>query len=382
MSNDSTSVSTIEALELRIKAEQRKFEAIFYGSEAPMVIFRGPEMIVEMFNEKYQEIYHDREILGSSIFKAIPELVNTPFPNILKKVYETGEHYISREGFARLYNVKSDKYEDRYFDTTFARISFGDDLFRILATPREVTERVLARKKIEENYKELEEERELRERFVLALSHDLRTPLSIVTMCALMLKRKIEDSETIIEMADRITSSVARADRMIRDLLDANRIKVGAGVHVSLQECFLDQIIAFVMGDLEDLYGKRFKLVNSIGEVKGLFDNMAIHRIIENLANNAIKYGTPYSMVTISLGLANGFAKIEVHNEGAPIPAEEQKFLFDHYSRSKAAEESGQTGWGIGLALVKGLAEAHKGSVQVDSRLESGTTFTVLLPIA
>lgn len=382
MSNDSTSVSSVEALELRIKSEQQKFEAIFYGSETPMVIFKGPEMIVEMFNEKYQEIYRNREILGTALFKAIPELMNSPFPNILKNVYETGEHYTSREGFASLYNAISEEYEERYFDTTFSRISFGDEIFRILATPREVTDRVLARKKIENAFKELEEERELRERFVLALSHDLRTPLSIVTMCAMMIKRKVEDSENVIEMTDRITSSVSRADRMIRDLLDANRIKVGAGVHVSLQECYLDQVITFVISDLEELYGKRFKLENSIGEVKGHFDYMAVHRMIENLANNAVKYGTPYSTVTITLRLVNGHAEIAVHNVGTHISLEEQKLLFDHYSRSKAAEASGQTGWGIGLALVKGLAEAHKGSVQVESHLDSGTTFTILLPIS
>lgn len=377
----STPQSETSILEAKIKSEQQKFEAIFYGSESPMVIFKGPDTIVEMFNEKYQEIYKNRNILGQPLFKAIPELASTPFPGILKKVYETGEHYISREGQSSLYNAVTEKFEERYFDTTFSRISFGDDLYRILATPREVTQRVQVRKKLEESLRELEEERELRERFVLALSHDLRTPLAIVTMCALILKRKVEDSETIIEMANRITSSVARADRMIRDLLDANRIKAGLGIPVSLEECYLDQILNFVVSDLEELYGKVFVVNNLVGEIKGHWDTLAIHRIIENLASNAIKYGTPYSNITMTLKVVNNCAEISVHNLGSLIPKEEHESLFDHYSRSKSAESSGQTGWGIGLALVKGLTEAHRGSVHMHSDVDSGTTFTVTLPL-
>lgn len=380
MSSDLPVNSSAEALEARIKSEQQKFEAIFYGSESPMVIFKGPEMIVEMFNEKYQQIYNRRNILDVSLFKAVPELENTPFPGILKNVHDTGEYYASREGMARLYNAVTEEFEDRYFDTTFSRISFGDGVHRILATPREVTERVLVRKKLESSLRELEEERELRERFVVALSHDLRTPLSIVTMCALILKKRTDDIE-VEEMVDRITSSVARADRMIRDLLDANRIKAGLGVPISVEDCYLDQIITFVISDLEELYGQRFTIINEAGEIKGRWDNLAIHRMIENLASNAIKYGTPYTSITINLKVVNNLAEISVHNVGTLITAEEQKTLFNHYSRSASAESSGQTGWGIGLALVKGLAEAHKGTVSVESSKEHGTTFTISLPI-
>lgn len=381
MSNDQSAIPDASALEARIKLEKLKFEAIFYGSEAPMVIFKGPEMVVEMFNERYQEIYKNRNILGLSLFKAVPELLTTPFPAILRKVYETGENYFSREGMSHLYNAVKDETEERYFDTTFSRISFGDDEYRILATPREVTDRVLVRKKLEQSLKDLEEERELRERFVLALSHDLRTPLAIVTMCALILKRKTEDQESIFEMANRITSSVDRADRMIRDLLDANRIKTGLGVPISAENCCLDQIVSFVVSDLEELYGERFKFQNEIGEINGLWDKLAIHRMLENLASNAIKYGTPYSTITITLKMVNKLVDISVHNIGTHISAEEQQSIFAHYSRSASAEKSGQTGWGIGLALVKGLAEAHKGNVIVESSEEHGTTFSIRMPI-
>ncbi len=362
------------------KSEHKTFDAIFNGSESPMVIFKGPEMIVEMCNKKYHEIYHNRIILGQLIFEAVPELINSPFPNILKKVYETGEAITTREESVNIFNLKTSESEIRYFDTAFSRISLDDKSYSILASPREVTERVFARKKLENSLHELQEERELRDRFVSALSHDLRNPLAIVTMCTLILKRKDNDIDTQNEMADKIISSVARADRMIHNLLDVSRIKVGAGIPLNIQKFMLDECVKHVITDLEELYGDRFNVENSAGAIEGFWDKMGIHRILENLVSNAVKYGTPYSVINIVLSSSVDTVEIHVKNEGDPISEEDQIVLFDHYSRSKSAEKNGHTGWGIGLALVKGITEAHRGSVSVHSSIKEGTVFTIKMP--
>lgn len=364
---------------MTITSDQKNFEAIFYGSEIPMVIFKGPDMIVEKHNSKYHEIYHNRDLQGQSLFTAVPELKDSPFPGILKKIYEGGEPVIRVEGLARIINIHTGLLEERYFDTSFSRIIF-DNEFHILAVPKEVTKRVEARKNLEASLKELKEERELREKFVSALSHDLRTPLAIVTMCALILKKSIDEADTVVEMADRITSSVARADRMIHNLLDASRIKAGLGIPLSIQEFELDECVKSVITDLEELYGARFKVVNTSGVIKGFWDNIGIHRILENLVSNAVKYGTPNSIITINLLSSENEIEIQVHNEGSPILEDERLELFNQYSRSKSAENSGLIGWGIGLSLIKGLTEAHHGSVFVHSTLEEGTTFTVKMP--
>jgi signal transduction histidine kinase len=105
-----------------------------------------------------------------------------------------------------------------------------------------------------------------------------------------------------------------------------------------------------------------------------------MRRILENLCNNAIKYGDTTSRVTVSLRQEGDEAELAVHNWGNPIPASEQESLFQYFTRTKSAEASGKRGWGIGLTLVKGVAEAHGGSVQVESSQEKGTTFRVRLP--
>ncbi len=382
MPSDPSSLSHISSAEQNLKVEQSKFEAIFYGSESQMVIFQGPDMVYEMFNSKYQDIYPGRELLGKKLLDAVPELANSPFPIILKNVYESGRSYVSHEGLARIMNNETGVLEERYFDTTFSRINYGEGQpYRILATPREVTDRVMSRRVLEKNLDELEQERELRERFVSALSHDLRTPLAIVKMGAQILKLKSDDVEEVATMSDRISLSVDRADRMIRNLLDANRIKAGEGIPISIQECRLDLILEYVVNELKEIYGNRFFLQGKMPEVHGFWDEMAIHRVVENLCINAIKYGADDTNVTLELNLLENAAEISIHNTGNPISNEDQKSLFTPGKRTKTALLSGQIGWGIGLALVKAITEAHGGSLRVTSDSTSGTNFYVKIPL-
>lgn len=362
--------------------EQARFEAVFYGSESPLVIFKGPDLVYEMLNDTYQSIYPGRSLLGKPLLEAVPELKNSAFPNILKKVYETGDHFVSHEGVVYLHNALTGETEERYFDTTFSRIDYGDGhLFRILANPKEVTEKVMARKKMEQSLRELEAEKDLRERFVSALSHDLRTPLAVVKLSAQMLQMKNSDPAIFAKCITRIMNNVDRSDRMIRDLLDANRLKANEGLPVTIEPCKLEDIVSHAITDLEDLHGKRFVVQNPTGTISGFWDKTAVHRIIENLASNAIKYGSENSSVTIGLKQLSDMIEISVHNFGNAISSEDQKRLFQPYQRTEFAKASKQKGWGIGLSLVQGLARAHNGSVTLESFAECGTTFTVQLPV-
>lgn len=365
-----------------IKTERDKFDALFYGSHSPLVIYKGRDLVYERFNKPYENIYGRADMLGKPLLEAVPELADSPFPDILRKVYDTGEPYYARERLAMLRNAQTGQLEERYFDTVFSRLDYGEEEdFRILASPNEVTDRVLTRKKIEASVNELKYEKDLRDRFVSALSHDLRTPFAVAKVSAQLLKRKADNKESIFQIADKIISNMDRADRMIRDLLDANRIKSGEGIPLNYQEVILNLTVEFVVSELEDLFGNRFVVVNNSGEVRGQWDVSAVQRIIENLASNAIKYGDKTEPVTITVEKSGQYAILAVHNKGQPIPPEDLANLFIQYRRTESALKSDQRGWGIGLSLVKGLAEAHGGSVTVVSAPDQGTTFFVRMPL-
>ncbi len=225
----------------------------------------------------------------------------------------------------------------------------------------------------------LEEERELRERFVATLSHDLRTPLTAAKLNAHMVARKAGDPTVLYKLAARISENLDRADQMISDLLDANRIRAGEPLPIEVSKCELSALAQGTLEELSLLHGDRFVL-DAPELLQGYWSCSGIRRIIENLCNNAIKYGARDRPVTVRLAQSGqDEVSISVHNWGSPIAPEEQKALFQLYRRAGSAQVRAQKGWGLGLTLVEGLAKAHRGSVRVESTEEAGTTFTVSL---
>jgi signal transduction histidine kinase len=105
-----------------------------------------------------------------------------------------------------------------------------------------------------------------------------------------------------------------------------------------------------------------------------------LRRVIENLCTNAVKYGLADTPITITLKAEAERVQLSVHNYGPVIPKEQQSRLFEAFQRAPSAEQSGKRGWGLGLTLVRGITEAHGGSVEVASSEKEGTTFTVSLP--
>lgn len=228
----------------------------------------------------------------------------------------------------------------------------------------------------------LEEERELRERFVAALSHDLRTPLASAKMSAQFLKKRRSSDEMLISSTDKIISSVERVDDMIQNLLDVNRITAGEKLPLRRELCGLTNILHNTIDELNYLHGARFTLLEEKSDIEGLFDANGIKRMLENLCNNAAKYSTPDSPIQVQTKkIPPSQVQISVHNTGNPISPEDQKQLFMPYKRASSVLNSNKKGWGLGLSLVKAIVDAHGGVVAVKSNERDGTTFLITLPI-
>jgi len=182
-------------------------------------------------------------------------------------------------------------------------------------------------------------------------------------------------------LTKRVITNVDRADGMICDLLDANRLKAGEGIPIAVRESRLDQLVATAVRDIQELQAPRLRICNETGAIAGCWDDKALQRVIENLVGNALKYGSAQSAVTICLIQAGDWVELAVHNEGNPIPPADEQTLFQLYRRPTSAITGGQSGWGVGLTLVKGIVEAHGGTVRVESSQQHGTTFACRLPL-
>lgn len=226
---------------------------------------------------------------------------------------------------------------------------------------------------------QLRSECELREKFISTLTHDLRNPLGAIKLAAQLLLRNPIQAEAQRKIS-RIISNVNRADKMIQDLLDFSRIRAGQRLPMQITKLNLSKIVSDVFEDLSLFQPNRF-LLNSDPEVDGFWCEDGLRRVVENLVFNAVKYGDGGRPVTVTLKRFFDRVQILVHNEGKEIPLPERTMLFDPFRRSPAADSSSQKGWGLGLALVRGVAQAHGGSVWLESSASLGTTFFVELPL-
>lgn len=234
---------------------------------------------------------------------------------------------------------------------------------------------------LQQREKDLEFEKAAREKFVSTLSHDLQTPLTAVKLNAQMIMRKYSSGdEKIIHAMNKQIRNINRIESMVRNLLDANSIRAGMSIPMEFEECNLRDLILASVEELTYIHGDRFK-VECSQKIHGHWSSNGLNRMIENLCNNAVKYGDEEAKILISADMLRDGVFIKVNNKGKPISLEDQPKLFETFTRTSDAIESQKTGWGLGLALVKGLTEAHSGVVTLESNELHGTTFIIYLPL-
>lgn len=222
-------------------------------------------------------------------------------------------------------------------------------------------------------------EQNLREMFIAALTHDLRTPLHVSKLSTQMLRLQFGDREDVQSVLSRIDRNLTHADRMIQDLLDASHIKSGKLIPIQITECDPCKIAREVIEELAAIHSDRFELETI--DIRITADPLGLRRIIENLASNAVKYGAVDTPVRISLVKNEDQIELNVENKGNPIPEEDQRTIFEPFHRADSAIKGTQKGWGLGLSLVRGIAQAHGGDITVYSSPER-TCFTVALPLS
>ncbi len=219
---------------------------------------------------------------------------------------------------------------------------------------------------------------EIQDRFIHTLTHDLKNPLTAAMMQTQLILRRSNQTGPEKESARNIMSSLNRVERMVHDLLDANRIRAGEKLSLQFAECNLATVVREVVAEMTLLHGDRF-LLNSPADMEGFWNGDSLTRALENLIDNAVKYSPPKTRVTISLSSNQSAAELTVHNEGSPIAKEDIPKLFQPHRRLNSPAANAQ-GWGLGLTLVKGVLDAHEGKIQVESEPGKGTSFVLQIP--
>ena len=220
----------------------------------------------------------------------------------------------------------------------------------------------------------------LTELFIGVLAHDLRTPLTaMLTASELMRSRLPSDEPRNLKTVERIVSSGERMSRMIEQLLDYTRLRVGHGVVLEPKAAHLGALVAQAVDELLQGHPGATITVEQQGELDGQWDGDRLGQVFSNLIGNAIQHGAGGTIKILVDGRQPERVEVRVHNEGA-IPAPLLARVFEPMIGGSRGKE--RVGLGLGLFITREIIATHGGSVSVTSSEGEGTTFAVTLPRA
>lgn len=223
-----------------------------------------------------------------------------------------------------------------------------------------------------------------KDEFMGMAAHDLRTPLSgIKSVVSMLIDFKDMSEEELRKYYEIIEVSADRMVNLINNLLDVNALK-GKAYHLDATPLDVREVVTRSVKTFEkEAEKKDISLEINLQNLKQVMaDEEAAQRILENLISNAIKYSPNGSEVEIASQVADRQLEILVRDNGPGIPEEEKDQLFKQYSRLSTQPTNNESSTGLGLFIVKKLAEAMNGTVRCESRFGEGATFIISLPIA
>jgi signal transduction histidine kinase len=221
--------------------------------------------------------------------------------------------------------------------------------------------------------------------FVANVSHELKTPLSLLSLFSEILELgRVKNEAKKIEYYRIIRHESRRLNKMIDNILDFSKIEAGRKTYN-----FADGDMAEVIQSVLSSY--RYQFTNSGFDIQTnmqgslppvLMDRDAMAQAISNLLDNAIKYSAEVKQLSITTQTLGSKLSVEIADQGIGIPRAEQAKIFEKFYRVGNGLVHDVKGSGLGLSLVKHIIEAHKGTISVESDVGKGSRFTILLPLA
>jgi signal transduction histidine kinase len=384
-------------------ATEENLRNIIHQAPVAMALCRGEELVFDIVNEKAVQILgkpYD-QIVHRPFFEALPEFASQGFSELLNEVYRTGKPYFAME--MPIQKMRSDAQETRFVNFTLQAFrNSHDKIAGIVGVAVDVTEQVIARKKIEESekkYRELTEKLEVivekrteqlrrsnedLQQFAHVTSHDLKEPVRKFKTFMNMLE---EEYGALLPVRGQnyISKMQIASDRMTA-MIDGvlNYSSVNENEH-AFETVNLSMLIGTIREDLEILIQQKKAVINeqSLPVIEG--SPVLLYQLFYNLIYNSLKFSkdseAPVIDITSSLvhQASADFAKIVISDNGIgfdPVYAEK---IFDTFTRLHSKDK--YEGTGLGLALCKKIVERHQGNIRASGVKGKSATFTVLLPL-
>jgi len=378
-------------------AQQAELEQLFMQAPAPIVILSGPDLLFQLVNPAYQQIFPGRELAGKPLLAALPELVGTPIPGLIRGVYATGAPYVAQEMPLMMARHEGGPLEEIYWTFTYqARRDEHGAIDGVRVFAHEVTEPVRARQLAVANAQQAQAQaRELTaanqqltrvnadlDAFTYTASHDLSTPLANLEGLLHALEEQLpaatRQAADVRPLLDLMQGAIERFQRTLAQLTDV--IREQAAQDQPTESVDLAALVEGIRLDLAPLVATAAPelRVDVAGCPSLSFAPRNLRSIVYNLLSNAIKYHDPARSPVVHVRCFSSKATtvLEVEDNGLGLDASQQTRLFGLFQRLHTHVD----GSGIGLYTVKKIVENAGGTIAVRSQPGVGTTFTVTLP--
>ena len=258
-------------------------------------------------------------------------------------------------------------------------ISDGTDLKARIGMPRGSDEVSQLAASFDNMFDRLEQSFEAEQRFTSDASHELRTPTTVILAECNYAQKNAETIDDYRSALDVIQRQAEKMSALVKSLLEITRMDQGTQ-KVSFEYADLSELVGVVCEEQALVAQKGIRLEHSIRpDIFCEIDVFLITRVLQNLIDNAYKFGRENGLVRVTLTRAPGGAAISVTDNGIGIAPDQLDQIFKRFYQADESRRS-QTGMGLGLSMVEQIVHLHGGTIDVKSTLGAGTTFTVFLP--
>lgn len=228
----------------------------------------------------------------------------------------------------------------------------------------------------------LEEVTRLKDDFLSAAAHDLKTPLTtLVAQTQFLERRLVRNPDAPVDLASvqRLAKETQRLRTLVLELLDASRTEQGKLVS-TIEEVNLAELARDICSRHSS--DRNPCAVEAADSVRGEYDRVRILQLIENLVENAVKYTPGDGTIRIKVWNEGDWNHLTVTDPGIGIHSDDLKHLFDRFHRGRNVDDRHFAGMGLGLYICRGIAEQHHGRIWAESQPDKGSTFHVMLPVS
>ncbi|MCP3163617.1 PAS domain S-box protein [Myxococcus qinghaiensis] len=303
-----------------------------------------------------------------------------PVELMLRHVLETGEPVVDQEVDTEAMNLPGPR---RLLAGNCYPVRAPDGhVLGVGVLVEDVTLRKLAEEEREKMFHEAQQAIRVRDDFLSIASHELKTPLTPLSLRLATLERKLERGESVdLTTLRHARQHLLRMTGLINDLLDASRIEAGR-LALHPQATRMDSLVEHVLQAMDaQRAGHELRYVRPEHAVQVFADPYRLEQVISNLVENAFKYSPDGGVIQVTLETRGELALLSVKDPGIGIPEDQQQMLFERYFRARNVSSRSYGGLGLGLYISRDIVERHGGRIWVESQVGQGSTFHIALPL-